>query len=131
MPLILQTASNPGDADWADSESTPTVEWQADPGDGAAIAVDKSYAVNIEIGAGVEANSIDFPTFVGQELLLRVTSDAGGSRAISVAGTGFDAAGNTIITFDDIREFAKLQAIQADAVVLQWALVTNDGGVLS
>lgn len=99
------------------------------PADAAAIPNNKSGIVEIAIGAGAETNTLAGPTFTGQEMLICVASDGGGTRAITVAAA-FNATGNTIITLDDVLDTVLLRSARVNGNHV-WRLVHNDGGALS
>lgn len=101
----------------------------ADPGTGIAIPVTRSATINLSIGAGVEANTLATPTFVGQLLVINADTVGGGTRAIT-ASQAINQAGNTIMTFGAVRDIISLRAITVGSA-LRWNVLGNDGVTLS
>lgn len=101
----------------------------ADPGTAQPIPVTKSGTLALVIGAGAETNTLPVPTFLGQELLICVTSVGGGTRAITAA-SAINKAGNTITTLGNAQDSILLRAGQV-AGAAAWRVVVNDGTVLS
>lgn len=102
----------------------------ADPGTGQAIPVTKSGYLSLTIGsAGAETNTLDIPTFIGQEMVIYAGAIGSGTRAIT-ASQGINQANNTVMTFAQPRDFIKLVAI-ATGGNLRWQVESNDGVALS
>ena len=102
----------------------------ADPGTGAAIGVTRSATVDMTIGsAGAETNTLAIPTFKGQKLILNVAVCGTGTRAVTCA-QAINRAGNTVMTFNAVRDFIELHTISVGAA-LRWTGASNDGVVLS
>ena len=99
--------------------------------DGAAISVVNSAAIDLTIAAGTaETNTLPAPTFRGQTMsIYAAVVGGGGTRAITV-NAAFNQAGDTIITFQTLRDWVQLVAILKGGTTA-WALVTNDGATLS
>jgi|DEB0MinimDraft_3_1074331.scaffolds.fasta_scaffold00047_19 hypothetical protein len=106
-----------------------TMAGVADPGDAAAIPVNRSGTVAIATGAGGETNTLAIPGFLGQRLILTMDVDGGGDRVITAA-SAINATGNTVMTFGDARDTIELVAIQL-AGVLAWEVAFNSGVALS
>lgn len=100
----------------------------ADPGSGAAIPVTKSATINLTI-AGAETNTLAIPTFVGQELIINVDTRSAGSRVIT-SSQSINVAGNTIMTFDAVRDIIALVAVTIGGVN-RWAVAYNANVALS
>jgi hypothetical protein len=96
----------------------------ADPGNGGAIPVNRSGYVLIET-TGAETRTLAIPTFIGQELMLNMKTD-GGDCVVTVAAA-MNAAGNTTITLDDVRDCIILRGRMGAAAALFWMPVVNDG----
>lgn len=92
----------------------------ADPGTGAAIPVPNGdFQVDFTIGsAGAETNTLAIPLYAGQRCQMVVDTIGTGTRAVTVA-SAFNVGGNTIITFDAVRDYVELVGITV-AGVLVW-----------
>ncbi len=103
-------------------------EWKvADPGDTGAIPVVGRWGIcHLETG-GAETRTMGPPTAVGQRILLVFKTD-GGDCVVTVAST-INAAGNTIITFDDEQECLELVGMQVADDTFRWCTVGGDAGV--
>jgi hypothetical protein len=102
----------------------------ADPGDAQPIPVTASETISLGLSAPAQTNTVAAPTQAGQELLLAVgTFVALGTRAITFA-SGFNAAGNTIITFSATNQFAMFKAFQVGPNLV-WKLIAVSGAALS
>lgn len=101
----------------------------ADPGTGVAIPVTRSATVCMTVGAGAETNTLAVPSFVGQELRLYCAAIAGGTRAVTVA-SAFNAAGNTVLTFNAARDNCTLVGVLVGAS-LAWEIQFNASVALS
>lgn len=99
----------------------------ADPGTGKAIPVTRSAVINI-VTAGAETNTLAIPTFLGQQLILNVSTFVG-ARVIT-ASQAINQAGNTIMTFGAVRDCIVLEAIKVGSA-LRWVVTGNDGVALS
>ncbi len=131
MALVLTTTANPGVASWSSSlGSVAQVAVVADPGTGAAIPVVSSETISLGLSAPAQTNTVAAPTQAGQELLLAVgTFVAGATRVITFA-SGFNAAGNTVITFSATNQFAMFKAFQVGPGLV-WKLIAVSGAALS
>lgn len=98
-------------------------------GPGLAIPVATSGTVVLAIGTGAETNTLADPTFIGQQLAFCVDSAGDGTRAVTAA-SAINQAGNTVMTFGQVRDFILLQALQSGGG-LQWQVIANDGVLLS
>lgn len=95
--------------------------------DGAIDLTDGDKTITFAIPAGVLALTLAAPAYVGQQLWLVATTDAGGSVTVTSA-SAINLAGNTIMTFDGARSGAvKLEAISAT----NWRIVVNNTVALS
>lgn len=93
---------------------------------GAIDLTDGDKTITFAIPAGVLALTLAAPAYVGQELWLVATTDAGGSVTVTSA-SAINLAGNTVMTFDDATDAVKLEAISATA----WRIVVNNTAALS
>lgn len=99
----------------------------ADPGDAAAIPVNKSVTVPFTTGAGGETGTLAIPTFAGQVIVMSMDVDGGGNRVVTVAG-GVNLVGNTVITFASAGESRTLRAAQV-AGALVWRDIGGDAAL--
>lgn len=99
-----------------------------DPGNAGAIDVQQSGYVLI-VTAGAETRTLAAPQFIGQRLLLNMKTDLG-DCVITVA-SAINAAGNTTITLNDVRDAIELVGRMGASGALFWAVVFNDGTSLS
>lgn len=99
----------------------------ADPGTGAAIPVTTSATINI-VTAGAETNTLAIPTFLGQVLVLNVSTYVG-NRVITSA-QAINQAGNTVMTFGAARDCIELRSVLVGGA-LRWVVTGNDGVALS
>ncbi len=93
----------------------------ADPGTGVSIPIPNcDFSVMFTIGsAGAETNALAIPKYVGQRCQLFVDTVGTGTRAVTVAAA-INVGGNTIITFDAVRDFIELVGVTvAGALVWQ------------
>lgn len=100
-----------------------------DPGTAAAIPVTHSGTIMLTIGAGAETNTLAVPTFVGQKLIITVGAISGGTRAITSA-SAINVAGNTIMTFNEVRDNIELRAVKVGSS-LAWEVGFNAAVALS
>lgn len=131
MAVVLTADANPGVASWSTSLSeVAPVAVVADPGNGQPIPVVSSETISLGLSAAGQTNTVASPTLAGQELLLAVgTFIAGATRLITFA-SGFNAAGNTVITFNATNQYAMFKAFRVGPG-LRWVLIMNDGAGLS
>lgn len=99
-----------------------------DPGDAATITVDRQLGTVALVSAGAETRTLGRPTQQGVLCLLHHHTD-GGAITLTVTG-GFDEAGNTALTFDDVGEFALFAAVY-DGTDYSWRLVKAAEGMLA
>jgi len=101
-----------------------------DPGNAGAISVLASGQCSLVTG-GAATRTLAIPTFVGQTLMLAFKTD-GGDCVVTVASDLLYAAsaGHNIITFANVGEFIKLEAVENGAA-LQWAVIAISGAALS
>jgi len=103
-----------------------------DPGDGAAILVDRYNAVvPLTVAAATaETNTLADPDRAGQKVTLVAKSvGAAGSRTVTIA-SGVNAAGNTTALFDADDEALVLEAVPSGSSY-RWLAVKADGATLS
>jgi hypothetical protein len=131
MAVVLTADANPGVASWSSSLSeVAQVAVVADPGDAQPIPVVSSETISLGLSAPAQTNTVAAPTQAGQELLLAVgTFVAGATRVITFA-SGFNAAGNTVITFSATNQFAMFKAFQVGPSLI-WKLIAVSGAALS
>lgn len=105
----------------------PLANAVADPGDAGAIAVTETGSCPL-VTAGAETRTLAIPTQVGREISLNFKTD-GGDCVVTVA-SALNQAGNNTLTFAEVNDMIRLQAIDAGAA-LAWRVVCNDGVALS
>lgn len=93
-----------------------------------AIVPDRSPAVEAIKTAAAETRTLPRPLSVGQELTIILSVDAG--DCVITAAAAINAAGNTIMTFDNAGDLIRLIAVPIGAA-LYWRVVGNDGVALS
>jgi hypothetical protein len=103
----------------------------ADPGGAnAAIPVTASGTVALTIAsAGAETNTLAIPTFIGQRLTIVADTVGTGTRAITAA-SAVNGAGNTVMTFNAVRDQIDLIGITV-AGTRAWAILLNISVTLS
>lgn len=116
MPLVLSTATDPGDADW---DPAGTVDVVSAPTADGPIPVDASASVLIVTGAGDLNLTVAAPSFAGQELLLFMQTDGGGNAIVTFAAA-VNVANDTIATFANVNESLYCKAFATSAAGLQW-----------
>lgn len=99
-----------------------------DPGNGAAIAVDRSAYIALESG-GAETRTLAVPTFPGQILFLNMITD-GGDIVVTVTDPHIDGTNNTI-TFNDVGDTVILVGAKQSSSTYGWKLLMNVGASLS
>ena len=101
-----------------------------DPGNAGAIPVANNGQVALVTG-GAATRTLAIPTFSGQEITLSFKTD-GGDCVVTVASDLLYSAdpGHNIITFANVGEFIKLEAVENGAA-LQWGVIALTGAVLS
>jgi hypothetical protein len=100
----------------------------SDPGNAGAISVARPGHINI-VTAGAETRTLAAPTFLGQRLVLNMKTDAG--DCVVTVASAFNAAGNTIITLNDVGDFVELVGGLSASGAFRWVLVVNQGAALS
>ena len=99
----------------------------ADPGTGNAIPVTASGHVPIAMGGIGQTNTLAAPTFPGQELLLYVVAEGGGTDTrIITCSTLLNIANNNTITFEAVGEAVHLVAVEEGAATYRWRVVFQD-----
>lgn len=102
----------------------------ADPGNGKGIYPDRDQCqVEFVSGASGETRSLPIPVRAGLTLTMVLRTDGGGNVVVTAA-SAINAAGNTIMTFADARDFIVLQAITLGSAIA-WQVVSNEGVALS
>lgn len=101
----------------------------ADPADAGDIPVTRSATVALtSVTIGGETRALAIPSLAGTTLLLAF--DVDGGDIVITAASGINVAGNTIMTFDTVGQYIKLEAAQV-AGVMVWRVTANDGVALS
>jgi len=100
-----------------------------DPGNGKAMIVDRDRGIVELVTAGAETRTLGNPTKSGIELSLTMKTDGG--DCVVTAATAINAAGNTIMTFNDAGDTIVLLSIPNGNSAYRWKVVGNDGVALS
>jgi hypothetical protein len=87
-------------------------------------------SIPIDIGAGVETNTLADPYFAGQCVVLYSNSTLGGSRAVTVPTSLQTGPPRTTMTLTPAGDYIELVAITIAGVPV-WRVSGNDGVVLS
>ena len=98
-----------------------------DPGAAGAIPVTKSGTCPL-VTEAAEARSLAIPSFLGQEIVLVLDTDGGDCTVTS--SQAVNAAGNTVLTFNDAGDFVVLKAVTIGGA-LRWRIAENVGVTLS
>jgi hypothetical protein len=97
-------------------------------GNGGAIIPDRSPAVQNLRTVAAETRTLPRPLNVGQELTIVLGVDGG--DCVVTAAAAINAAGNTVMTFDNAGDMIRLVAVPIGANLF-WRVVGNDGVALS
>jgi hypothetical protein len=100
-----------------------------DPGTGNKITVIESGCVCPIVTAGAETNTITAPTKEGIVTVLTMITD-GGDRVVT-APAALNVTGNTIMTFNDVRDTIVLISVPVAGGTFRWHIICNDGVSLS
>jgi hypothetical protein len=100
----------------------------ADPGNAGAIPVTTGGVVML-VTAGAETRTVADPVAVGLLLTLFFLTD-GGDCVVTFASP-INTAANTISTINDVRDSITLVSVRDGAAAFAWALIANNGTVLS
>ena len=101
-----------------------------DPGVGKTLQLSKAFAVFHLVSADTETSSakkrtLSLPDRSGLEVMLNMQADAG-DILVTVTG-GYDAAGNTDITFNDVGDWVRLVSVCISATSFRWRIVQSQG----
>lgn len=96
-----------------------------DPGDAGTINCERYHDRYSLVSAGAETRTLAQPTAYGQRVLIDMRTD-GGDITMTVTG-GFDEAGNTSLTFDDVGQYIELESVAVSTTAFQWRVVGYDG----
>lgn len=97
-----------------------------DPGDGGRISVNKDLGICELVTAAAEARTLDNPTKAGITLTLRMKTDGG--DATVTASNGFNVAGNTVATFQDVGDQLHMISV-SHTTGYRWEVLVNVGSV--
>lgn len=100
----------------------------ADPGDAAAIVVDRDFGVCPLVTGGAETRTLAIPANIGQTFSMCLDTD-GGDCVVTVA-SGINQTGNNTLTFADAGDEITLKAMKEGAALI-WRIISNDGVALS
>ncbi len=104
-----------------------------DPGTGHILPAKGVYgSISLVIGSGAETNTLADPDHPGQMLYIVAYTVGGGTRAITAA-TAVNAAGNTIMTFNAVRDTLLLVAVPyaSNTARCRWEVILADSVSLS
>lgn len=99
----------------------------ADPGNAGAIDVRYSGMTEL-VSAGAETRTLAAPKYPGQQCFLHMDTDGG--DIVITAASAINAAGNTIMTFADVRDNITLRGVTVGGA-LRWEVIANNGVALS
>lgn len=100
-----------------------------DPGDAGTITVDRNPCYVPLRSAAAETRTLARPTKTGVKAVLFMEDD-GGDITLTVTG-GYDEAGTTSFTFDDVGEFAVFESgYDADNSLFVWRLTASSQGAI-
>jgi hypothetical protein len=101
-----------------------------DPGNGRQILVDRlPAAVSLSSGASAQTRTLAAPRSIGDSVTLSMAVDGGGDITVTFT-YAINAAGNTILTFNDVGDWVRLEAILV-GTALRWRVIGSDGAALS
>lgn len=100
-----------------------------DPGNASTLVVDRDRGVVELVTAAAETRTLADPDRSGIMLTLSLKTDGG--DCVITADTAINAAGNTIMTFDNAGDTILLQSIPDGSVDYKWKVLGNDGVALS
>lgn len=105
----------------------------ADPGDGAAIAVDRwNMIIPLTIAAsGTETNTLAAPLRAGQMLHIMAISVGGSGYRWITAASAVNQAGNTVMKFDAVDERIKLEAMPVGSGTCEWRVISYEGATFA
>lgn len=104
-----------------------------DPGNAGEIGekINRSPAVcEITTTASGETRTLADPTVVGQTLSLTLIADGGGNIDVTAA-SAVNQTGNTVMRFNDIGDYIKLEGIRDAPASYEWRVVANDDVTLA
>lgn len=99
----------------------------ADPGNGNAIPTGRQGVCSLT-SAGAETRTLGLPQFIGQRLTIAMDTDGG--DAVLTVSQAINAAGNTVVTFNDAGDFLDLVGITVGGA-LRWRAVEANGVTLA
>jgi len=99
-----------------------------DPGDAGVIPVTRSATIAFTTTGVVDTRSLAIPSVAGVSLLFSFDVDVG--DLVITAASGINVAANTVMTFDTIGQYIRLEAAQV-AGVMVWRVIANDGVALT
>ena len=100
-----------------------------DPGNGKALVVDRDRGMVELVTAAAETRTLEDPQRSGVQLALTLKTDGG--NCVITAATAINAAGNTIMTFDNPGDTILLLSIPDGTSGYKWKVMGNDGVALS
>lgn len=96
------------------------------PVSGTTISIDRDEAVvPITTGAGAFTLTITQPTAAGRKMSVNLVTDGGGDATVTLTG-GWNAAGDTTMTFGDAGDFASFESVQSGASYY-WRCIRAEG----
>jgi hypothetical protein len=108
--------------------SQPSVFEMPDPGNGKAIVPDRHDCLVLLRTTAAETRTLPAPWTEGLRLTLSLETDGG--DCVVTASAAINRAGNTIMTFDNVRETITLVAVRSGGA-RYWMVQGNDGVGLS
>lgn len=123
--IVLRTHASTGVAlvcpGWMTNFGSAIPRKIADPGNAGAIPTRTSGTVAL-VTAAAETRTLAAPKFLGQEIMLFLDTD-GGDCVVTVSAA-FNASNNTVLTFDDAKDYALLKAGSAGGT-LRWQEISK------
>lgn len=104
-------------------ESDHTIK---DPGAGRRISVNKDLGICELVTVAAESRTLDNPTKAGITFTLRMKTDGG--DATVTASNGFNVAGNTVATFQDVGDQLHMISV-SHTTGYRWEVLVNVGSV--
>lgn len=94
-----------------------------DPGDAGQLPIDRSGHVPV-VTAAAETRTVAAPSFIGQELLIYMKTDAG--DCVITFAAAYNELGTTIYTLSEVGQFIKLSAVESGSAIV-WRSVAQAG----
>lgn len=100
-----------------------------DPGSAGEIKVERDRQVIPIVTAEAETRTVAAPLRAGVEFSIVMETD-GGDVTITFPAS-INQAANTVVTMNDVQDFAKFVSVRLAAGTFKWRLIAENGTVLS